>query len=65
MKWGVRNSHKWHLRFAWMPTQMDNGEWIWLAPYVARIRYRMDGYDFFERILPKSLSLDSETDGDA
>ena len=39
--------HKIWTRFAWLPTKMDNGSWIWLEHY-----YRISGAkeDYFDQL---------------
>ena len=48
MRWAPVDRYEWHLRFAWLPTQMDGGEWVWLQPYIARYRNQMD-WGYYER----------------
>jgi hypothetical protein len=37
-KWYSVGTWEWHLKFAWLPAKMDNGEHVWWSEYYHGIR---------------------------
>ena len=50
----AKESLGWHLKFAWVPTQLDDGRWVWLQSYERRYRwsssYFESGWAVFRRM---------------
>lgn len=34
----VPNEDTWEMRFAWLPTKTQAGNWTWLRPYMYRLK---------------------------
>jgi len=55
-QWKTRTL-EWHRAFAVLPTQMDNGKWVWLEPYWIRRMpvpngWRWDRQEWAHGIMP-------------